>query len=376
MILFSSLWTLSTLLFAIVYGEVFIRDVDTLFNPLEQYSNDFTWYAPFYSGGGYSSEAIAFVKALDKLHIRNFTISQHGDSWNPNFVEGQSDEERQLLAKYDLLLKRPGYPRISICHSEPGAWYTPNPNYHTSRCPNTYPHKGGKLYYYKIGRTMFETDRLPAGWLPRLEFMDEIWVPTEHMKQIFVQHEFPAEKVHIVEEAVDTDFFVPLTKRPVHFEKNNLPTLKRLPANLFVFLFVGKFEARKGIDILLKAYFNEFRKPEDEVLLVFLTGAYHSSSDFDGQIQEMLRNMNIPTSQFSPNYLILSNVKGSAMPALYSFADILVIPSHGEGWGRPHMEAMSCGTPVIATNWSGPTAFINETTGYLIDIEDELVDAP
>jgi glycosyltransferase involved in cell wall biosynthesis len=53
-----------------------------------------------------------------------------------------------------------------------------------------------------------------------------------------------------------------------------------------------------------------------------------------------------------------------------------VIPSHGEGWGRPHLEAMSCGRPVLATNWSGPTAFMRHgDTGYLIDVEDQLVPA-
>lgn len=50
-----------------------------------------------------------------------------------------------------------------------------------------------------------------------------------------------------------------------------------------------------------------------------------------------------------------------------------VIPSHGEGWGRPHMEAMACETPVIATNWSGPVAFMNSSTGFPIEIEEHLV---
>jgi glycosyltransferase involved in cell wall biosynthesis len=37
------------------------------------------------------------------------------------------------------------------------------------------------------------------------------------------------------------------------------------------------------------------------------------------------------------------------MPALYKAADALVIPSRGEGWGRPHCEAMAMRLPVIAT---------------------------
>ena len=56
-----------------------------------------------------------------------------------------------------------------------------------------------------------------------------------------------------------------------------------------------------------------------------------------------------------------------ALPRLYRAADAFVLPSRGEGWGRPHVEAMSMGLPVIATNWSGPTAFLDEEVGYPLD---------
>lgn len=58
-----------------------------------------TWFAPFYSGGGYSSEAISFLQALHKLGISNFTISQHGDSYNSQFLQGQSEEIKALLTR-------------------------------------------------------------------------------------------------------------------------------------------------------------------------------------------------------------------------------------------------------------------------------------
>ena len=45
------------------------------------------WFAPFWSGGGYSSEAIAFAEALYG-RIQRFKISQHGDSVNEAFVHG------------------------------------------------------------------------------------------------------------------------------------------------------------------------------------------------------------------------------------------------------------------------------------------------
>ena len=91
---------------------------------------------------------------------------------------------------------------ISVCHSEPGAWHAPWPRYETKRCPSL-----GSKYY--IGRTMFETDRIPSDWSNRLNFMDEVWVPTEHSRGIFETYGVQKEKLRVVGEAVDTSFFKP-----------------------------------------------------------------------------------------------------------------------------------------------------------------------
>ena len=54
-------------------------------------------------------------------------------------------------------------------------------------------------------------------------------------------------------------------------------------------------------------------------------------------------------------------------PGLYKACDCFVIPTRGEGWGMPITEAMSMGLPVIVTNWSGTTAFVDESVGYMIN---------
>ena len=56
-------------------------------------------------------------------------------------------------------------------------------------------------------------------------------------------------------------------------------------------------------------------------------------------------------------------------PSFYASGDAFVLPSRGEGWGRPHVEAMSMSLPVIATNWSGVTAFLDDSVGYPLPIE-------
>ncbi|MFN3432450.1 MAG: glycosyltransferase family 4 protein, partial [Candidatus Sericytochromatia bacterium] len=57
----------------------------------------------------------------------------------------------------------------------------------------------------------------------------------------------------------------------------------------------------------------------------------------------------------------------------FAAADAFVFPTRGEGWGYPVMEALACGLPVIATNWSALTDFFHEGIGY--PVESKLIPA-
>ena len=46
-----------------------------------------------------------------------------------------------------------------------------------------------------------------------------------------------------------------------------------------------------------------------------------------------------------------------------------MLPSFGEGWGLPTMEAMAMAKPVIVTNWGGSTEFVTPHTAYLVEVE-------
>lgn len=323
------------------------------------------WSAPFLSGGGYCSEAMAFINSISTTTNISLVISHHGDSYNEDYMEGLTEKDKHLLnTKYERDSDSK-YRKVVICHSEPGAWYTPYPNYHTSVCP---PPEA----VYKIGRTMFETDRIPDGWIPRLNYMDEIWVPTVFAKEIFIKEGIPPSKLVVVGEPVDTDFYKPLypyTTDIALFNKSErswkIPrSLTNIPLDRFIFLFVGKWEERKGIKILLRAYFREFTA-SDKVALVMLTSSYHSTDDFHTEVKRFLvKDKLLSPSVEAPVYLILSGIPQRDMPALYALADVLVIPSRGEGWGRPHVEAMSCGVPVVATHWGGPTEYLTEDNGF------------
>ena len=68
--------------------------------------------------------------------------------------------------------------------------------------------------------------------------------------------------------------------------------------------------------------------------------------------------------QTAPAVRLVERVPQAQLPAIFAGAHAFVLPSRGEGWGRPHVEAMASGIPVIATNWSGPTAFLDDSVGW------------
>ncbi|MBQ2917339.1 MAG: glycosyltransferase family 4 protein [Clostridia bacterium] len=70
--------------------------------------------------------------------------------------------------------------------------------------------------------------------------------------------------------------------------------------------------------------------------------------------------------------VFLGNQTQENLNILYNIADVLAVPSRIEGFGLVAIEALACGTPVIATNQGGLPEFINEKVGALIEVEDDV----
>ena len=66
------------------------------------------------------------------------------------------------------------------------------------------------------------------------------------------------------------------------------------------------------------------------------------------------------------NVIFLEHLPDEDIPILYNLADLLVLPSLLEGFGLPALEAMACGTPVIAANASSLPEIVGEA-GILFD---------
>lgn len=311
------------------------------------------WMAPVMNPGGFSSEAQSYAGGLARAYDSagrhgHFGLRQFAEWEAPGFAAGLPAEFASTLR--ELLAAGRSRKRwdVAVCHSPPDVWHADGAFGwgRTQPCP---PPRAR----FSVGRIMFETDRLPASWVPRINRMDEVWVPSGFAVDQFVSSGVDPSKIFVVPEAVDTEFFDPGRHAGASEDRAE-----------FRFLSVFKWERRKGWDVLLRAYFEEF-SGDDPVSLSIKTQAFHTAgADFEAKVRDFAEAMGAaarrPLARFSVS---ADDVALAELPRLYASADAFVLPTRGEGWGRPLVEAMSMGLPVIATNWSGQTAFLSEGLG-------------
>lgn len=116
----------------------------------------------------------------------------------------------------------------------------------------------------------------------------------------------------------------------------------------FVFLYLGAPNTRKGWDKLLSAH-SWILTELPFVRIVFKV----SSETGEGKVME--KDGIIFDSRRYPD---------EAVPLLYEMANAFVMPTTGEGFGLPMLEALATGLPVVTTRYSGQLEFLNEKNAY------------
>jgi glycosyltransferase involved in cell wall biosynthesis len=301
-----------------------------------------SWTAPLLDSSGYADEA------------RNFALALDAAGWDVRARIIPTPRRAELPARISA--------RLARMSSRPPVPGTPHVSHVTS--PELSRLDGASV---NIGRTMFETDRLPEGWAGACARMDRIWVPSEFNRETFARAGVPERKIAVMPGAIDLAGY-DLETPPLEIEG----------ARGFNFLSVFDWTLRKGWDVLLRAYIEEF-EPGEDVALIIKTSSYPERGYTIEKIAQVAGSYISDVLGRDPDRipdLILQDraIPAARMPALYRAADCFVLPTRGEGWGRPFMEAMAMALPTIGTGWSGNTAFMSAQNSLLLDFT--LVDIP
>jgi len=224
--------------------------------------------------------------------------------------------------------------------------------------PLNLSHTGKKIVY-----TMIETsEKAHKDYSGKLNLADEVWVPTNYGKQVLANRD-----IHI------PDFVRPLGVDPSRYnEKAGIMDFGQVMRS-FKFLSVFRWSYRKGFDLLLRAYLEEFNS-SDDVSLLMVSRSVECLEDVG--VQKIVEDFNAIKSSVNKSEedlphiaLYTKPIRESVMPRVYGSCNAYVSLSRGEGFNLPIVEAASVGLPVIATNVTAHKDYLKPDNSFLIEPE-------
>lgn len=219
---------------------------------------------------------------------------------------------------------------------------------------------------HKIQIYNYETTLLPPTYADIMNKEASLILPSSNFaKEIFIKNKVDPNKLVVVPHGYD----------PINFN-NQIPisSINGVDDNKFKFLCVAAPHWRKGIDVLFRAYIEEFKGCEDVVLVLKTSmNSNEGPSHFHVDIKKLLEDLqNKYKFKWPEIRLITSRVPH--LGSLYRWANVMVLPSRAECFSLTPLEAAACEVPIITTAYGGQLDFLNSKNSFLIDYK--LVKAP
>ncbi len=169
-------------------------------------------------------------------------------------------------------------------------------------------------------------------------------------------------KIVVIPPGVDTCRFYPIPQ-------DEARQYVGIPAPHRMVLYVGRIEPLKGVDTLIRAMSClRFQRvlAEQPIYLVIIGGEPDASPEsMDAEMARLQRLCD----ELSMGKMVafLGKRSQDTLPYYYSAAEVVVVPSHYESFGMVALEAMACGTPVIASQVGGLAMLVRDgETGYTV----------
>jgi glycosyltransferase involved in cell wall biosynthesis len=217
---------------------------------------------------------------------------------------------------------------------------------------------------YNIGLYASETsDFIDSGWTEKLNLMDEIWVINHQMVDAARKSGVNV-PIHIVPHAIDTS----------KFEQNykNIEQIAQYK-NDFIFYTIVDNIRRKNLAALIKAFHLEFDNDEPVQLLIKSSeNQYGATKKFCDDIKVGLR-LYESVEHYKKEIIIGNRVTQESIYKIHSSCNCFVLPSYGEAWAIPAMDAIGFGKTPIVTACTGFLDYINNDVGWLAKCTEDSV---
>lgn len=307
-----------------------------------------------YSGyGARSRDIVKAIIEMDKYDVK--ILSQRWGATPFGFI--QDNTEWEFLIPY--LLQTPQLP------AQPEIWMQ-----------ITVPNEFQPIGKFNIGCTAgIETTIAPAEWVEGCNRMNLILGSSEHTIKVLKESKFEKrdqqtnQTIGVIEWKGDNG--------EVLFEGANTNIYKPVKSTFdlshvkeeFAYLFVGHWmqgqigEDRKNVGLLVKAFYETFKnKSKKPALILKTTQVGASYMDRDELIKKIQAIRSTVKSNNLPNiYLLHGEFTDIEMNEIYNHPKVkaMINLTKGEGFGRPLLEFSLTNKPLITTNWSGHTDYLN-----------------
>ena len=323
---------------------------------------------PIATRSGYGARSRDFVRSLIELKGDEWDIRILSQRWGQTPINALTPDDKDLLSRISPKLE-----------SKPDIWIQ-----------LTIPSEFQPVGHFNIGvSAVIETSDAPAEFIDGCNRMDINLVSSEHSARTLSavydklndqtkqkMGELKLEKpVEVLFEGFDTKVYD--NKSPLN---NNVKKVFEKIPEQFCFLFVGHWlpgadgQDRKNIYSLVKVFLNTFKgtslKSKAKPALILKTNNGQPSISNVHRIKKVIERCKkrIGGHNFPNIYILDGDLTNEEMNSVYNHPQVKshVSFTHGEGFGRPLLEACVSGKPIIASAWSGHMDFLHKDFNFLV----------
>ena len=315
--------------------------------------------------GARSRDIVSSIIKSEKYEVKILAQRWGNTPWG--FLDVNNPEHKALK---DCILSSPQLPK------QPDCWIQ-----------ITVPNEFQPVGKFNIGVTAgIETTICDPSWIDGLNRMNLNLVSSKFTKETFVNSKFEEKDqntqqtvrrieltapIEVLFEGVNVDIY----KKLDAFNGEINDTIEDLVVEDFNFLYVGHWlqgelgQDRKDTGMLIKTFLETFKNKKTKPgLIVKTSSATYSTLDREEMLDKIRRIQESVGGDLPNVYLLHGELSDEEVNELYNHPKIKAFATFtkGEGYGRPLLEASIAQKPVIASNWSGHTDFLDFEMSVLL----------